>query len=119
MFCLDFTCITGCNRSLGILSGEIKDWRITVRPFRYYRYKPSPVSLLLEATGGAGETWKPYWFYRDLWFQVELHNGYTWVTGIATQGRLIAYALLYWDCRVRKQWYTERGQRHVKVKEIA
>lgn len=119
MFCLDFTCITGCNRSLGILSGEIKDWRITVRPFRYYRYKPSPVSLLLEATGGAGDTWKPYWFYRDLWFQVELHNGYTWVTGIATQGRLIAYALLYWDCRVRKQWYTERGQRHAKVKEIA
>ena len=96
MFCLDFTCITGCNRSLGILSGEIKDWRITVRPFRYYRYKPSPVSLLLEATGGAGDTWKPYWFYRDLWFQVELHNGYTWVTGIATQGRLIAYALRYW-----------------------
>lgn len=119
MFCLDFTCITGCNRSLGILSGEIKDWRITVRPFRYYRYKPSPVSLLLEATGGAGDTWKPYWFYRDLWFQVELHNGYTWVTGIATQGRLIAYALLYWDCRVRMQWYTERGQRHAKVKEIA
>lgn len=119
MFCLDFTCITGCNRSLSILSGEIKDWRITVRPFRYYRYKTSPVSLLLEATGGAGDTWKPYWFYRDLWFQVELHNGYTWVTGIATQGRLIAYALLYWDCRVRMQWYTERGQRHAKVKEIA
>ncbi|CAH3162903.1 unnamed protein product [Pocillopora meandrina] len=115
MFCLDFTCITGCNRSLRILSGEIKDWRITVRPFRYYRYKPSPVSLLLEATGGAGDTWKPYWFYRDLWFQVELHNGYTWVTGIATQGRLIAYALLYWDCRVRMQWYTERGQRHAKI----
>lgn len=109
MFCLDFTCITGCNRSLGILSGEIKDWRI----------KPSPVSLLLEAAGGAGDTWKPYWFYRDLWFQVELHNGYTWVTGIATRGRLIAYALRYFGYRVRMQWYTERGQRHAKVKEIA
>lgn len=109
MFCLDFTCITGCNRSLGILSGEIKDWRI----------KLSPVSLLLEATGGAGDTWKPYWFYRDLWFQVELHNGYTWVTGIATRGRLIAYALRYFGYRVRMQWYTERGQRHAKVKEIA
>lgn len=109
MFCLDFTCITGCSRSLGILSGEIKDWRI----------KPSPVSLLLEATGGAGNTWKPYWFYRDLWFQVELHNGYTWVTGIATRGRLIAYALRYFGYRVRMQWYTERGQRHAKVKEIA
>lgn len=109
MFCLDFTCITGCNRSLGILSGEIKDWRI----------KPSPVSLLLEATGGAGDTWKPYWFYRDLWFQVELRNGYTWVTGIATRGRLIAYALRYFGYRVRMQWYTERGQRHAKVKEIA
>lgn len=96
MFCLDFTCITGCNRSLVILSGEIKDWRI----------KPSPVSLLLEATGGAGDTWKPYWFYRDLWFQVELHNGYTWVTGIATRGRLIAYALRYFGYRVRMQWYT-------------
>nr|XP_058971271.1 uncharacterized protein LOC131797634 [Pocillopora verrucosa] len=95
----------GCNRSLGILSGEIKDWRI----------KPSPVSLLLEATGGAGDTWKPYWFYRDLWFQVELHNGYTWVTGIATRGRLIAYALRYFGYRVRMQWYTERGQRHAKI----
>lgn len=77
------------------------------------------MSLLLEATGGAGDTWKPYWFYRDLWFQVELHNGYTWVTGIATRGRLIAYALRYFGYRVRMQWYTERGQRHAKVKEIA
>lgn len=119
MFCFDFTCITGCNRSLGILCGEIKDWRITIRPFRYYRYKPSPVSLLLKGTGGAGDTWKPYRFYRDLWFQVELHNGYTWVTGIATQGRLIEYALRYWGYVVRMQWYTERGQRHAKVKEIA
>ena len=116
--CLDFTCITECHGPLGMQSGDIEDWQITARPFRDYRFRPSP-GRLRDATGGAGEAWKPTWFYGHPWFQVRLHNGYTWVTRIATQGRVTTYALLYWDYRVRMQWYTERGQTYAKVKKIA
>ena len=115
--CPDFTCITECHGPLGMQSGDIEDWQITARPFRDYRFRPSP-GRLRDATGGAGEAWKPSWFYRHPWFQVRLHNGYTWVTGIATQGRVTTYALLYWDYIVRMQWYTERGQTYAKVKKI-
>ena len=117
-FCFDLTFIIECQRPLGMQNHEIKDWQITVRPYRYYRNKPKPGRLLPEGSGGAGKAWKPYWSYRGLWFQVYLHDEYTWVTRIATQGSVTKYKLLYWGYRVRTRWYREIGQRYAKVKNI-
>ena len=83
-----------------------------MRPFRNDRYELRPWRLVLEATGGREEAWKPYWSYRGLWFQVHLHNEYTWVTGIATQGRVTTYTLRYWRYTIWPKWYREIGQRY-------
>ena len=90
---------------------------MTVRPFRNYRYKPRSCRLLLDATGGAGKAWKPYWSNGNPWFQVYLNNEYTWVTRIATQGRVTTYKLRYHYSGLLK-WYKGRGQRYAKVKKI-
>ncbi|XP_022801150.1 uncharacterized protein LOC111338870 isoform X2 [Stylophora pistillata] len=101
-----------CHRPLGMQSGAIEDWQITSRHSRDYRYKPSPGRMLLETARGGGDAWKPYWSYRGVWFQVYLHNKYTWVTGIGTQGSVTTYWLYYWGRGGR--WYKEKGQRHAK-----
>ena len=90
---------------------------MTVRPFRNYRYKPRSCRLLLDATVGAGKAWKPYWSNGNPWFQVYLNNEYTWVTRIATQGRVTTYKLRYHYSGLLK-WYKGRGQRYAKVKKI-
>ncbi|XP_022810159.1 uncharacterized protein LOC111347166 isoform X2 [Stylophora pistillata] len=101
--------IKGCRRPLGMQSGAIEDWQISARD---HIYKPSPGRLLLDVARRDGDAWKPYWSYRGVWFQVYLHNEYTWVTGIATQGSVTTYFLRYWDHRGR--WYKEKGQRYAK-----
>lgn len=50
------------------------------------------------------------------WFQVNLNNEYTFITGVATQGRqnkdrwVTKYKLLYWGVGVHVQYYKDEGQ---------
>ena len=104
-------------------SGEIKEIQLAASSFRSNRYRPNHGRLHFNRTRGARGAWKAALNFIGQWFQIYLGNEYTWVTGIATQGRedddrwVKTYLLLYWGWGVRFQWYKEKGQRFFKVKK--
>lgn len=74
--------------------------------------------LHLRATGYLRGGWSPASSDKDKWLQVDLLSNYTWVTGVATQGRnstqynwwVTKYKLQYSNDGVAFQYYRERGQ---------
>ena len=99
----------------------IKDAQITASSQYDSNHAAIQARLNFKAGGGKQGAWSARSNNANQWIQVAL-NGYTKLTGIATQGRngysqwVTKYQLQYSDDGVKFHYYKEPGQSSPKVK---
>ena len=112
-----------CPEALGMENYEISNEQVSASSQYSRKHAAHRARLHLQKTGDLKGGWVSTRKDQDKWLQVDLLSNYTWVTGVATQGRNSAaynqwvtrYKLQYSNDGVSFQYYRERGQATDKV----
>lgn len=108
----------GCQDALGMESTAIKARQITASSHSR-RASPDQARLNLENSRHSRGAWIAAYEDYNAWLQIYLHDGYTVITAVATQGRekrsewVTKYKLQYWlgwGKQVKVQYYKEPQQ---------
>lgn len=116
---MEFTKQIDCQSALGLESGAISNGQMSASS--QHNSVSGANRARLNIQGGVGG-WVTAINDENQWFQVDLGNQLTTVTGVATQGRydighwIISYNLQYSDDEINFHYYKEQGQFENKVK---
>ena len=114
--------VTGCGQALGMENYVIPDGKISASSQWDSNHAAIQGRLHFTASGSKQGGWSSRANDVNQWFQVDLGDMYTRVTGLATQGRnnadqwVTKYKLQYSNDGVNFQYYREGGQSAHKVK---
>ena len=109
-----FTLFKDCNDALGMESGVISDGQITASTVWDVNHAAVQGRLHYLATPRKAGSWSAMFNNLDQWFQIDLGNQLTKITGLATQGRnnfgqwVTKYKVQYSDDGANFRYYSDQ-----------